>query len=284
MGLGFAEVIISCLDDLKGRIKLIFQPAEEGGAGARGIVEAGVLDDADYFFAIHVGLTKLDGLPLGSRGLICGVKDFLDARGYNFTFVGKPAHPVGDPHVGKNALLAACSAALAIHSIPPHSEGMCRANVGVLHAGVSKNTVAPSAHMVVDIRGENDLVAEYMDDKVLAAARGAAMMYGNELKAERVFTASSASSDDAAMDLVRECAKNVDWFEDVYIEGSMGGSDDAAEMLRRVQRNGGIGSYIGLGADFAAGFHNGAFDFDETVMIHSIRLLTEIAYKLLKSS
>jgi aminobenzoyl-glutamate utilization protein A len=284
IGLGLAEVLMSGQVDFTGRVKLIFQPGEEGGAGAHGIVAAGVLDDADYFFAVHVGLTKLDGIPLGSHGLICGVKDFLDARGYNFTFIGKPAHPVGDPHVGKNALLAACSAALAIHSIPPHSEGMCRANVGVLHAGVSKNTIAPSAYMMVDMRGSNDLVAGYIDARVLAAAEGAAKMYDNELVSERVFSASSAKSDDAAMELVGECAGKVEWFNDIHIEGSMGGSDDAAEMLRKVQSNGGIGSYIGVGADFAAGYHNGAFDFDEEVMIPAIKLLAEIVRKISSES
>ncbi|MDR1966649.1 MAG: amidohydrolase [Synergistaceae bacterium] len=281
-GLGLAEVLLPRAGNLSGKIKLIFQPGEEGGCGAKGIVEAGVLDDVDYFFAIHVGLTKLDGRPLGSHGLICGVKDFLDSRGFNFKFTGKPAHPVGDPHVGKNALLAACSAALAIHNIAPHSEGICRANVGVLNAGTVRNAIASSAFMMVDIRGQNDLVAEYIQNKVLSAAKGAALMYENELEIEPTGAVISASADDSAMEIVRKCAQRVDWFDEIHFEGSMGGSDDAAEMLRRVQKNGGIGSYIGLGADFAAGFHHHAFDFDEEVMVPSIKLLAEIVGELLK--
>jgi aminobenzoyl-glutamate utilization protein A len=165
IGLGVAEVLMSIKDTLTGKIKLIFQPAEEGGGGARGIVEKGLLDDVDYFFAGHVGLTKLDGLPLKSKGIICGVKDFLDIRRYNITYIGKAAHPCGDPHVGKNALLAASAASLNIHAIAPHSQGMMRVNVGVLKAGVSRNTIAPNAYLEVEVRGENDTVADYGEDK-----------------------------------------------------------------------------------------------------------------------
>jgi aminobenzoyl-glutamate utilization protein A len=153
---------------------------------------------------------------------------------------------------------------------------MVRANVGVLNGGVGRNTIAPSAFMMIDIRGENDTVAEYMENKVLSAAKGAAQMFENELKIEKAGGTISASADDVAMEIVRKCSGKVGWFDEIHLEGSMGGSDDASEMLRRVQKNGGIGSYIGLGADFAAGFHHSEFDFDEAVMLPSIELLAEI--------
>lgn len=281
IGLGVAEALMTEIDGLYGKVKLIFQPAEEGGGGARGIVARGMLDDVDYFFAAHVGLTKLDGLPLGSHGLICGVKDFLDSRRYTFRFIGKAAHPCGDPQVGKNALLAACSAALAIHGIAPHSEGMTRVNVGVLNAGTVRNAIAARASMEVEMRGENDTVAEYAERKALTAVRGAAMMYENELEIEHIGSTTSARSDDVAIALVQECAGSVGWFRDIHPVGSVGGSDDASEMLRQVQKNGGIGTYMGLGANFAASFHNSAFDFDEAVLMPGVALLVGIVEKLL---
>lgn len=276
IGLGFAEVLISQKSSLTGKIKLIFQPAEEGGGGARGIVAKGILDDVNFLFAIHLGLTKTDGLPLGNHGLICGVKDFLDSRRYDFRFKGTAAHSAGDPHVGKNSLLASCQAALGIHNIAPHSEGLMRMNVGFLNAGMTRNAIPDNAYMQVDIRAENDTVGEYAEHKVLGVIKGASLMYENDVESILIGRTCSAASDDSAMQLVQKAAEKVAWFSEVHFQGSMGGTDDASEMLRRVQSRGGIGSYIGLGTDFAAGFHNGAFDFDESVMIPAITLLESI--------
>lgn len=277
IGLGFAEVLISQKTSLTGKIKLIFQPAEEGGGGARGIVAKGILDDVDFFFAIHLGLTKIDGLPLGNHGLICGVKDFLDSRRYDFRFKGMAAHSAGDPHIGRNSLLASCQATIGIHNIAPHSEGLMRLNVGVLNAGITRNAIPDNAYMQVDIRAENDTVGEYAEHKVFSVVKGASLMYENDVESILIGRTCSAASDDQAMELVQKSAESVEWFSDIHFLGSMGGTDDASEMLRWVQNRGGIGSYIGLGTDFAAGFHNGAFDFDESVMIPAIGLLEAIA-------
>lgn len=280
IGLGVAKILMANIDELRGRIKLIFQPSEEGGGGAKGIVDRGILDDVDYFFAGHIGLTKLSGLPLKSREIICGVKDFLDNRRYNITFKGKPAHPCGDPHVGKNALLAASNAAINIHAISPHGEGKLRVNVGILKAGVSRNTIAPSAYMELEIRGENEIVASYGEEKMLSIIKGAALTYQLDYNIEHVGSTPSAKSNDKAIDIVLSCAKEISWFNEVELIGSVGGTDDASEMLKKVQENGGIGSYIGLGSDFAAGFHHDAFDFDEAVMLPSVELFAKIAQTL----
>ena len=40
---------------LSGTVKLIFSPAEEGTRGAKSMVEAGVVDDVDFFTAVHIG-------------------------------------------------------------------------------------------------------------------------------------------------------------------------------------------------------------------------------------
>lgn len=280
IGMAVAEALSNIQENLCGKIKLIFQPAEEGGGGARGIVAKGCLDDVNYFFAGHVGLTKLDGLPLGSHGIIGGVKDFLDSRRYNIVFKGKAAHPCGNPNDGNNALLAACVAALGIHTIPPHCQGEFHQNVGVLHAGSSRNTIAEDAYMEVEVRGENDIVATYGEERMFAAIKGAVDIYGVKSDIILIGKSSSGASDDAAIDIVMRCARQIPWFTEFHNVGSVGGSDDASEMLRRVQQNGGIGTYIGLGSDFTSSFHDKAFDFDENVLEPSVELFVKIIQEL----
>ena len=55
VGLALAHWIWDNKDNLSGKFKLIFQPAEEGVRGARAMVEAGIVDDVDYFVGGHVG-------------------------------------------------------------------------------------------------------------------------------------------------------------------------------------------------------------------------------------
>lgn len=276
IGLGFAEELIKIKDNLCGTIKLIFQPSEEGGGGARAMVPRGVVDDVDYLFCAHIGLAH-NGIPLSSGSVAGGCNDFLDNRRYDVTYIGVAAHPCGDPNKGRNALLAACTATLNIHATAPHEKGMLRVNVGVIEAGVSRNTIAPNALIKFETRGDCDEVADYAQERALQIIKSAAEMYGVKYQIKNMGNTPSAKSDKEMVDLVLKAAKDIKWFKSLYEEGSVGGSDDASVMMRRVQARGGKATYIGLGSDFAASFHNNRFDFDENVLLPSVQLFIKLA-------
>lgn len=141
IGLGIAAELMKRKGELKGKIKLFFQPAEETFYGAQSIVDKGHLDDVMNFIAVHIALSA-ENKPLPSHTVACGCRDFLSDRQLDVYLEGKAAHPCGASQEGKNALLAACSAALNIHSIAPHEEGLCRVNVGEIHAGVECHDMA----------------------------------------------------------------------------------------------------------------------------------------------
>ncbi len=100
IGLGLAHVLKQYAAQLNGVIKLIFQPAEEGTRGARAMVAAGVVDEVDYFTAIHIGT----GVPVGT--VVCG-DNFMATTKFDVQFSGVAAHAGGKPEDGRNALLAA---------------------------------------------------------------------------------------------------------------------------------------------------------------------------------
>ena len=68
MLLGAAKVLVSVKDYLRGSVKLVFQPAEEGGAGAKKLVEEGVLDGVKAIFGIHVWAELPSGVIATRRG------------------------------------------------------------------------------------------------------------------------------------------------------------------------------------------------------------------------
>ncbi|MEM1527928.1 MAG: M20 family metallopeptidase [Sulfolobales archaeon] len=91
MLLGAARVLSSIKGRLRGTVKLIFQPAEEGGAGAKKIVEEGFFDDVNAVFGIHVW----SELP---SGVIATRKGPMNASSTSFAIKikglgGHAAHP-----------------------------------------------------------------------------------------------------------------------------------------------------------------------------------------------
>ena len=262
IGLGIAAELMKRKGELKGKIKLFFQPAEETFYGAQSIVDKGHLDDVMNFIAVHIALSA-ENKPLPSHTVACGCRDFLSDRQLDVYLEGKAAHPCGASQEGKNALLAACSATLNIHSSAPHEEGLCRVNVGEIHAGVCANTIAPNAMMRIEYRGQKPAISEYAGQRIFDILEGTAKAYDLKYHYVDYGEVPAGASDYAMMEVVQRAAKKVPWFQTVYFEGNVGGTDDAAVMLTKVQQNGGIGSYVGIGADTTGPVHNPEFDFDE---------------------
>lgn len=281
IGMGLAYELMQKKDQLKGKMRIIFQPAEERYNGAQAIVDKGHLDDAMNFISVHMALTA-EGWPLPSNTIACGCKDFLSDDQIDVTFHGRAAHPCGASQEGKNALLAACTAALNLHAIAPHEEGLCRVNVGVLNAGVVVNTIAPNAFMSIEYRGQTKTIAAYARKRVFDILDGAAKAHDMEYTYEDFGEIPAAQSSDAMMEVIERAAKKVPWFEKIYFEGSIGGTDDASVMMNKVQDNGGIATYVGIGCDTTQPLHNAEFDLDEDSIPATIEMLVHAVEELHK--
>ncbi len=275
IGLAVAEVLAHLQDAIKGTVKLIFQPAEEGVRGAASMVAAGVVDDVDAMLALHL----YSGWPTGQ--LTPGQSGFLATRKFDAWFEGQAAHAGGGPHRGKNALLAAATAVLNLHAIPRHREGASRVNVGRLNAGMGRNVICPNAHLVIETRGQTGAINTMMYERAVRILEGAAAMYDCGLTLREMGRAESAVSDPALADRVAEIAKGLEGYATRRPEMS-GGSEDYTVMMRRVQANGGLATNIGFGADLGGfGHHTPEFDFAEGAMRMAASLLCHAALDLL---
>ncbi len=260
IGLGLAYVLSRMKDDLRGRVKLIFQPAEEGVRGARSMVEAGVVDDVDLFFACHVGT----GVPLGE--VVCGADGYLATTKIDVTYRGVASHAGGHPEDGKNALLAAASAVLNLHAISRHSGGNSRINVGVLHAGSGRNIIPNHAAFKLETRGDTSKVNEYILSRAMDVIHGAAAMYDVQAEIDIVGKADSSSPSPELLPYIRAQASKVAGVTSIVDTRNASGSEDATYMMERVKQRGGLASYLVFGTTLAAGHHNEKFDIDERVL------------------
>ena len=283
IGLGVARVLAhlrdTCGDSLHGRVRLIFQPAEEEGEGAPGMVAAGAVRDVDALFALHIGMRAG-----GSGSLICGTRGFLATTNFRMAFDGVSAHAGAAPHQGRNALLAACTAVCQMQAIPRHGDGVSRINVGELHAHETPNIIPAHAWLRGETRGGTSHIDAYMMDAVRRIAEGAALMHQCTVDISVQSHCPGAASSPGLAALVEEAARSMNAFEEIVPEAAFGASEDCGWFMNHVQERGGEAVYMQLGADRPAGHHTAAFTFDESVLPLGTALLSRcISLYLLKN-
>ena len=280
VGLTMAQWIVDHKDQLCGKIKLIFQPAEEGVRGAHAIVENGWLDDADALLASHVAPTgKADDgdVTVGTWGSLATTK-------YDVAFTGRAAHAGGFPEQGKNALLAAASAALALHAIPRHGGGQSFINVGTLRAGSGRNVVPDYALMQLEVRGETTEINQFMMKRTEEICRGAAAMQGCACEMTVMGMAEGQHSDGPLIErmgrVIRRDLPNLTLSTEQNAKNW--GSDDVSVMMNRVQAHGGQATYMRAMTDMAGAQHTVTFDFDEAVLGRSVAVFCAAAMDLMR--
>ncbi|MDR2503741.1 MAG: amidohydrolase [Deltaproteobacteria bacterium] len=271
IGLAVAELLAELKDSLKGSIRLIFQPAEEGVRGAAPMVDAGCVREVDFILGVHMGV-KADKKGL----LICGARKFLATSKWDVRIQGKSSHAGSDPHMGRNALLAACAAALNLHAISRHGEGPTRITVGKLEAGQGRNVIPPNAFMALETRGATTELNDYMTSEAARIIKAAAEMWGCTYAVSTVGGTKSGESSEAMVDEICSLARAMPAFSDVRGIEDFTGSEDFAHMMTEVQRQGGLGTYIQVGTILKAGHHNDHFDFDEDDLAPAAELLVRV--------
>lgn len=274
VGLTLAHWIAENKDKLKGKFKIVFQPAEEGVRGASAIAASGVIDDVDYMFGSHISFMANTGeIVAAPYGLLCTTK-------FDVSFHGKPAHAGKEPNAGRNALAAACNAVVQMMGISRHGGGMTRINVGTLRAGEGRNVIPTSAHMALEVRGETSEINDYMAEQVKNIVEGIAKGFDVTYEIATMGAAVDFVNDDEMTAVINEVAGTVPTVTKIIPDGNFGGSEDYSILGRRVQAHGGKAAFFICGADRAAGHHQGNFDVDETGLTTGFDMFKGIVEKL----
>ncbi|KAL8551113.1 hypothetical protein ACS0TY_000261 [Phlomoides rotata] len=141
MLLGAAKLLNERKDKLKGTVRLLFQPAEEGGAGASHMIKEGALGDAEAIFGVHVDFTEPTGSISSIVGPFLAAVCFFEAK-----IVGKGGH-AASPHSSIDPILAASFAILALQQLisrevdPLHSQVL---SVTYIRGGAASNVIPDS--------------------------------------------------------------------------------------------------------------------------------------------
>lgn len=257
--------------DFPGEVRILFQPAEEGVRGAAPMIAAGAVEGIDRMLAVHLG----GNLPVGT--VVGGTDDAMATTKWEAEFTGEPAHAAAAPQEGRNALAAAAQATLGILGLSRFSTTDTRVNVGTFHAAGSANIVPASATITYETRAYSNEALEEMNRRVENIVSGAAKMYDVDPQTRIYGSAATSAPDPEVLEKVAAAAAEVPAVTDFVPSGhAVGGSDDAHLMILQVQRAGGTGSYVMVGADNPAPHHHHRFDIDETSLEIAVDLLEQI--------
>ncbi|SEW12309.1 amidohydrolase [Natrinema salifodinae] len=253
--------------DFAGRLVVFFQPAEEVSGGGCPMAKSEFAEGLDYLLAVHVGLDH----PTGE--VVAGIEKPLAMCHVDATIEGSAAHAGKAPNEGANAMHAMGTAIENAYGIPRHADGMTRVNIGRAEAGTASNIIAERAHMECEARGETTALMEYVKRRLERTVKSAATMHDCRADVEVVSESPRADSDLELQTVVSEVATDVDGIDSVLPAAEFGASEDATFLMDRVQRAGGLASYLIVGTDHPTSHHTPTFDVDETSLEHGVAVL-----------
>ncbi len=278
--LGAAAVLAGMRDRFGGEVRFLFQPAEETGGGAAELIAAGALQGVDRVFGIHVA----PDLPVGTVSIKPGPNNAAVDR-FCISLHGRAAH-VSTPHLGADALYAACQTVAALQGLVSRRSSPTEPIVigaGRLNAGTTYNAVAEYAELEGTTRTVSQevrmQVRRWIDETAchVAAVSGAA--------AEVIWTGvcSAVVNDAAACAEAQRAARAFDGGLTVIDDRPLSlGGDNFAEYLREVP---GCYAYLGTAdprrPNTLAGIHNGHFDLAEDMLVTGTGLYAACALQWL---
>ena len=260
-----------------GRVRFVFQPAEEWGRGALAMIEDGILQR--FPFDEIYGMHNLPGLPVGHfetrPGAIMSAED-------NFEIVlsGTGGH-AARPHGTNEVLVAACALVTNLQTIV--SRRLNPTDIGVvsvteLITDGTRNALPGLARILGDARSFRPEVSAEIEKQMRVITEGTALSYN--VSAEVTYTREFVPllNDAALTDEAFAAATDVFSSENIAVRREpMTGSEDFARFLDFVP---GCFVFLGNGKQ-SAPLHNPTYDFNDDGLVHGMRFHAAIVRRRL---
>jgi amidohydrolase len=277
MALGAAAALAGLKARLKGNVKFVFQPAEEGPGGAEPMIAAGVMENptVDYAIGCHLWTEKPEGYIGVRTGAFMAAMDRFDLKIIGRGGHGAQPHKCVDP-IDVGAQVVGALQRIVSRQLNPTEPLVV--SVCSFHAGSAFNIIADEAVLSGTTRTFNEEIWDSWESRLERVVRGVceSMGAGFELKFARGYP---PTVNDAAMaEVVRRAAARVVGEAKVVEPELTLGGEDMSYFLRRAP-----GCYycIGVGRDGAAPLHNARFTFNEELMLLGVETHCRVALDLL---
>lgn len=276
MLLGAAKIISTLKENLVSTVRLIFQPAEEGGNGAVKMIEEGALDNpkVDAIYGIHVW----SDLPSGKIGLREG--SILASTGDLTIRVkgkgGHGAHPdqTIDPVVASSAIILSLQTIVSRNVDPLDSAVV---TIGSIQGGSAFNVIPETVVMKGTYRTMRRETRELVKSRIKEIAEKVASAFGASAEVELRDVTPPTVNNPRAIEIARKVAIALFGEDSIAVPKPSMGGEDFSYYLEKVP-----GAFILLGTGNPekgtnAPHHSPSFDVDEDVLYMGSALLSTLA-------
>jgi amidohydrolase len=280
--LGVAKNIIESglQTKLKGNVKFFFQPAEERVAGAKAMIERGVLDNprVDRVIAGHMA----PDVPVGKVGIFQGL-GYASADRFELQITGKGSHGAR-PEDGHDPIVAGANFVTTIQSIVSRNIKPTEAavvTVGKFRSGDASNVIPEFAFLEGSIRALSGMVRQKIFDRLHEIAAGLEKTF-NVVCSFKIHEGVPTLENDAEVaDFLYQVSGDILGKENVQYFPPVMGSEDFSYFTE--ERPSAI---MRLGCSnrekrFTGTLHSPYFDIDEKVLEVGVAIFTEAVVKFL---
>lgn len=243
-----------------GRVALVFQPAEEDGAGGDAMVKDGLISrfNIDQIYALHNAPNIAFGHFLTRAGPLMASVDTATV-----VITGQGGHGA-TPHECIDPVVAVVAMVQAVQTIIPRNVyALDEAVISVtqIHTGTASNIIPEQAMFCATIRAFRPEVRELLKRRVYEIVQGTAAAFNVAVDIDYDWGYPATVNDDSATDFACQVAR--DLVGDAAVNGQSVremGSEDFSYMLQACK-----GAYLFLGTGPGAGLHHSAFDFNDDI-------------------
>ena len=280
MLLGVAGLLMKKRDQFSGTVKVLFQPAEEGGGGARVMIDEGVLESpkVDYAFGMHID----QGSPVGQISLRPG-PSMAAADRFTIVIQGKGGHGAS-PHetidpISIGAQIIVALQTIVSREVDPIDPAVV--TVGALIAGDASNVIPDTAELRGTLRSFNPAVREQIGRRTGEIAAGIANAMRGSVEYRYLPGYPSTVNDPEQAELVRQVAVEVVGEENVVLQPMQMGAEDFSYFLEKVP-----GAFWFVGSrnperGLVWGHHHPRFDLDEEAMTYGMDVMLNTVLRVL---
>ncbi|ASW07866.1 M20 aminoacylase family protein [Rhizobium sp. 11515TR] len=264
--------------NFNGNIAVIFQPAEEGGAGGDAMVKDGMMER--FQIAEVYGMHNMPGLPVGHfairKGAIMAATDeftvSIKGLGGHAAMPHKTIDPIAiGAQIVSNLQLIASRSANPLKSVV--------VSVTKFNAGNAHNVIPNDASFAGTVRTLDPEMRDLAEQRFKQIVTGIATSHGAEVEIEfqrnYPVTFNHADETDHAIAVAEEIAGAGNVIPN--IDPMMGGEDFSYMLLARP------GAFIFVGNGDSAGLHNPAYDFNDEAIAHGISYWVRLAEQRLNA-
>ncbi len=282
MLLATARLLTERREQFAGRVRFLFQPAEERPpGGALAVIADGALEGVDAALGLHLW----NPLPLGTLGIAPGVVMAANDR-LRVRLTGRGGHgampeSTRDPVVALCALVGALQAVVS-RSVSPLDSAVV--TVGSIDAGTAFNVIPDTAALDGTIRSLGDAVRELVHARIRTIVSGIAAAYGVAGEVDIEPFVPALVNDAAITRIATGAARDVVGTAAIREDFRNMGGEDMAFIQQRVP-----GCFMFIGSGYTDGrevfpHHHPMFDIDERALPIGTAVLTGAALAVLAAS